>query len=137
MNSIEIPWYLNFDGSMIAACIGGILILILYLEKNRGKNINEEKLKSGITNYFVPTWINYAYHVVSGFVMLSISLEIGVPIFDFIIQKSMTFFGFNTEFTISSAEQIVHLLAALSGIMGGYVFAKLISWGQNKFKTNE
>lgn len=123
---MEQIWYKHLDWSVIWACFGAVVVLILFLEKNRGKDILKAQEEKGVLNYFFPTYLNYIFHFISAFVMLSFVSEIAVPFFDWMIQKATLLFGFETDFKIKSSDDIAHFMAVVSGLSGGYVLAKAI-----------
>lgn len=123
-------WYNNLDYSMIWTCIGASLILLLclkvYGEKQVMKGAAAEKIRQ-------TAYIKWIYHIGSGLLLLTIVDEIGVPVFDFLIQKATALFGFSTNFSIESSEDIAHLLALICGLLGGWIIAKIVRYAQNKF----
>jgi len=113
--TIEKFWYQTLDWSMIWVCLGAVIALILYMMIHVP---NYDKTK----NYMLPTWKNYAYQIVSAFVMLSFVSEVGFKVVNHFLNLD-----------IEVANDVLHFLAALSGLGGGYVFEKIIKLFQ---KTN-
>jgi hypothetical protein len=113
-NTLEIAWYSNLDWSMIWVCFGAVIALTLYMM------IHVPKLDQ-TKSYLKPTWKNYAYQFVSAFVMLSFVSEVGF--------KAVNYF---LNLDIDVANDVLHFLAALSGLGGGYVFEKIIKLFQKK-----
>lgn len=105
-------WYKQLDWSMIWVCLGAIITLSLFIAMNPNKIDKENK---GVSKYFVNTWKNHAYNLFAGFVMLSFVAEVGFPFVNSFL---------NLESDV--VDGALHFLAALSGLGGGYVLAKLI-----------
>lgn len=123
----EIVWYKNLDWSMIWACLAAIICLSLFIAMNPTKDIEAAKTQfKGVGNYFVNTWKNHAFNLISGFLVMAMVIEIAVPVMDWLIQKAMVVFGFKTEFKIRSIDEVAHFLAGISGLSGGFLIAKLI-----------
>lgn len=125
----ETHWYQNFDWSMIWTCVGAVLCLMLFFKAYKGQEVIQGQLAETIRGNF---WWKVSYHLVSGLILLAIIGEIGVPLFDFLIQKAITMLGFQTKFRIDSSEEIIHTLAFISGLLGGWIVAKIIRFGQKK-----
>lgn len=53
-------------------------------------------------------------------------IELAVPVMDYLVQKSVVFFGFTTDFEIRSIDEVAHFLAGVSGLSGGFMIAKFI-----------
>ena len=109
---IQMVWYKALDWSMIWVCFAAIVTLSLFILNNT-KEI--ETGTKGVSNFFVNTWKNHAYNLFAGFVMLSFVSEVGFPIFNSFI-----------DMPFDVANGTLHFLAALSGLGGGYVIAKII-----------
>lgn len=112
MKTIELFWYQQLDWSMIWVCLAAIITLSLFIATNPKKI---EKDNKGVGNYFVNTWKNHTYNLFSGFVMLSFISEVGFPLINSFL---------NLDFDV--ADGALHFLAAMSGLGGGYVIAKII-----------
>lgn len=122
-NSIQKLWYQTFDWSMIWACAGGLLCVIVF-QIVQSKNIKNSQ--SAISDYFTLTWPNILFQIIAGYLMLAIVPEIGIPLFR-IFTKVI-----GAEIEVDSVENIAHTLAAICGLFGGYFLAKII----NKVQKN-
>ncbi len=109
----EIVWYMNFDWSMIWVCILGVaaVITLMVLDNEKAR----KKTTGSIDNYFIPTWKNYLFHLLAGLLMLTFISEVGIKFLNYYIELPQDLDG-----------GINHFLAALSGIGGGFVIAKIV-----------
>lgn len=107
MDSIkELAWYLTLDWSMIWVCVGAVIVHMLYLElfKNPPVKIT---MKIGL------------FYLLSSLTVLSFVPEIGTTTLTYLIDK---FTGLQFEFQ----GEALHILAFLSGLLGGYLVVLLI-----------
>lgn len=103
-------WYLNFDWSMIWVCALGIVTTIVAMMTGVvSKNIY------GVENYFKGTWKNYLYQIFAGFLTLSFVSEVGIKFVEYWI-----------TIPVDMSSPLNHFLAAISGLGGGFIIAKLI-----------
>ncbi|WP_027064591.1 hypothetical protein [Maribacter sp. Hel_I_7] len=107
---VEKFWYQELDWSMIWVCTGGILVTIMAI----GTGITQKNLY-GVDNYFKGTWKNYLYQILSGYLVLSFIVEVGLPFADYFV-----------SIPVDIQTPIDHFLAAISGLGGGFIVAKLI-----------
>ncbi|AGO49249.1 hypothetical protein Phi38:2_gp10 [Cellulophaga phage phi38:2] len=113
---IEKLWYQDLDWSMIWVCLAAVLCLVLFMSMHQNETVESSKSKlNGTGNYFIPSWKNYAFQILSALVVLSFVSEVGFPV----VNSFM-------NLPIEVADSAVHFLAALSGIGGGFMFVKLI-----------
>lgn len=108
MNTTQTYWYQNLDWSMIWVCVGAVIALILYMKIHQPTYRTEK-------SYLQPTWKNYAYQFVAALVMLSFVSEVGFPLINNFLNLPIDF-----------ENNVLHFLAALSGLGGGYVLEKII-----------
>lgn len=108
----ELVWYMNFDWSMIWACLAASLLTILFISI-QGKKLDQTK---GVNSYLKPTWKNHLYHIGAGLVMLTFISEVGL---DFVKK-------YVVDMDVETSNDISHLLAVFSGLAGGFVLAKII-----------
>ena len=106
MEVIEIVWYKNLDWSMIWVCLAAVIVHLLYMDINKKA-----------VNY---TWKNYAFYLVSSFLVLAFISEVA--------GWAITTY---TSFSIEVTSGINHFLAALSGLGGGYITTGLIKRFKN------
>lgn len=112
---MEKYWYQTLDWSMIWVCLASIIALLLYMEVYGQKEVVQGKTGEVLRN----KWVKPLYHLVAGFVMLSFVSEIG-----YASLKQFLNLDLETE------GNVLHLLASLSGLSGGYVVAKMIRFAQ-------
>lgn len=111
-NIKETLWYQNFDWSMIWVCIGAVLVLLLYMEVYGQKEVIIGKYGDAIRKR---KWLKRVYHLASGLLMLTFVSEIGYGAIKPFINLS-----------IEAEGNLLHFLAAISGLGGGYIIAKII-----------
>lgn len=102
----EIVWYEHLDWSAIWVCVIAILVHLVYLKINKNKEI---------TKY------HCFFYALSGVLVLSFINEMGLPTLKYFI-----------ELPIELEGSIVHFLAAISGLGGGYVATRIIKMFQKK-----
>ena len=105
----KLVWYQTLDWSMIWVCLIAVVVHLLYLE------INKNAVKY--------TWKNYLFYVLSAILVLSFISEIaGYMISNY------------TNISIDLAEGINHVLAAISGLGGGYITTNIIKRIESKIE---
>ena len=114
MEEVERFWYETLDWSMIWVCFAAVITLSLFIALNPTKSFAAVK-ENSVMNYFINTWKNHLYNLFAGFVMLSFVIEVGFPVINSFL---------NLPFEVASGA--LHFLAALSGLGGGYVLARII-----------
>lgn len=119
LNPLEI---FNQYWTVITVCVVfSILLLLFNLISNENKDA--EAKAGSIKNYMKPTWKNYLFHFISGLAMLPVVVELGMPFVLWVVEK---FTGLSLEITGAG----LHVLAAASGLSGGYIIAKGIRFVQ-------
>ena len=109
-------WYQNLDYSMIWVCAAFSVIVIIGLSINYDKSVQQAKT-TGVKLYLKPTWKNYLFHFLCGLAMLPVFSELGMTVVLYVVE---TLSGYSLEVS----GQGKHVLAALSGLTGGFLVAK-------------
>ncbi len=106
----ELAWYQSLDWSMIWVCSLGIATMVVAM----AIGVAERNLY-GVEDYFRGTWKNYVYQIFAGFLTLTFISEVG-----------MKFVEYWMTVPVEVSSPLNHFLAALSGLGGGFIVAKII-----------
>lgn len=104
---METIWYKNLDWSMIWVCLIAVAVHVIYL-KRKGVKI---------------TIIDVLFYLLSSILVLS-----------FISEIAGWFLSQYTSISVDIQDSINHVLAAISGLGGGYITTSLIKRIQKKSK---
>lgn len=112
--------------AMLIVCLLGIGVAIAFGNAMAGQDINSAKHKLyGVGHYFVPTRNNIIYHVFAGLLTLTFIKEVGFGIIK-------TWVEIPTEI-----EAIGDMFfSAMSGLLGGYIIARIIIFTSKKLNKN-